>query len=109
VLTLARPQFNIPRHRLVVLTKCHGLTHDDPGVRTIMQPELRDTRDYVNQSGLSRAAVFNQVEASLARLDTPYIDLLQIHRSDLANTTAEVRRVWAEDRVGGADEASRRR
>jgi aryl-alcohol dehydrogenase-like predicted oxidoreductase len=43
----------------------------------------------VNQSGLSRQAIFNQVEASLARLNTSYIDLLQIHRADLNSVTAE--------------------
>jgi aryl-alcohol dehydrogenase-like predicted oxidoreductase len=32
--------------------------------------------------GLSRAAIFNAVEDSLRRLDTPYIDVLQIHRFD---------------------------
>jgi aryl-alcohol dehydrogenase-like predicted oxidoreductase len=31
---------------------------------------------------LSRQAIFNAVDASLKRLDTPYIDLLQIHRFD---------------------------
>jgi aryl-alcohol dehydrogenase-like predicted oxidoreductase len=31
---------------------------------------------------LSRHAIFNAVDASLKRLDTPYIDLLQIHRFD---------------------------
>ena len=35
-----------------------------------------------NKPGLSRQAIFAAVEASLARLDTPYIDLLQIHRFD---------------------------
>jgi aryl-alcohol dehydrogenase-like predicted oxidoreductase len=37
---------------------------------------------------LSRQAIFNAVDASLKRLDTPYIDLLQIHRFD-PNTPLE--------------------
>lgn len=40
------------------------------------------SKDYVNHGGLSRQAIFRAVEASLERLDTPYIDLLQIHRFD---------------------------
>ena len=40
------------------------------------------TKDYVNHGGLSRQAIFRAVEASLERLDTPYIDVLQIHRFD---------------------------
>lgn len=38
--------------------------------------------------GLSRLAIFNAVDASLARLETTYVDLLQIHRFD-ANTPIE--------------------
>jgi aryl-alcohol dehydrogenase-like predicted oxidoreductase len=34
--------------------------------------------------GLSRRAVFEQIDASLRRLDTDYVDLLQIHRFDPA-------------------------
>jgi aryl-alcohol dehydrogenase-like predicted oxidoreductase len=41
-----------------------------------------------NKLGLSRQAIFTAVEASLARLDTPYLDLLQIHRFD-ANVPIE--------------------
>jgi aryl-alcohol dehydrogenase-like predicted oxidoreductase len=66
------------------------LVHDDVNVNTVSDPSFKDHRDYVNQSGLSRQAIFNQVEASLERLQTTYIDLLQIHRSDLRNVPAEV-------------------
>jgi aryl-alcohol dehydrogenase-like predicted oxidoreductase len=65
------------------------LAHDDPSIWTSVNPGFEDTRDYVNQSGLSRQAIFNQVNASLERLETSYIDLLQIHRADLKNVTAE--------------------
>jgi aryl-alcohol dehydrogenase-like predicted oxidoreductase len=33
-------------------------------------------------AGLSRTAIFKAVDASLARLGTPYIDLFQVHRYD---------------------------
>ena len=75
-------KYNIPRHRVVILTKCFNLVHDDVGTRPHEIHGLKDTRDYVNQSGLSRAAIFNQVGASLARLQTTYIDLLQFHHFD---------------------------
>lgn len=81
-------KYQIPRNEILILTKCNGLVHKEVNVRTVNYPELRNTREYVNQSGLSRAAIFNAVEASLKRLNTPYIDLLQIHRFDL-NTTPE--------------------
>jgi aryl-alcohol dehydrogenase-like predicted oxidoreductase len=75
-------KYNIPRHQVLILTKCNGLVAKDPGTRTYLNPSLKNLPDYVNQSGLSRAAIFNAVDASLERLKTPYIDLLQIHRFD---------------------------
>jgi aryl-alcohol dehydrogenase-like predicted oxidoreductase len=49
---------------------------------------LPQLKDYVNQGGLSRQAIFNAVNASLKRLDLDYVDLLQIHRFD-PNTPLE--------------------
>jgi aryl-alcohol dehydrogenase-like predicted oxidoreductase len=55
------------RHRIVLATKVHGNMHkDDP-----LDP---------NQAGNSRRQILEQVDASLKRLQTDYIDLYQIHR-----------------------------
>lgn len=70
------------------MTKCFNVVHEEVHVRTPWRPELKDTRDYVNSNGLSRKAIMRAVDDSLKRLDTTYIDLLQIHRYD-ANTPPE--------------------
>jgi aryl-alcohol dehydrogenase-like predicted oxidoreductase len=54
-----------PRDAVVVATKVHGPMHKDP-----------------NGRGLSRKAIFAEIDASLTRLGMDYVDLYQIHRFD---------------------------
>ena len=53
------------REEIVLATKVSGKMHDGPGGQ-----------------GLSRAAILEQVDASLTRLGTDYIDVYMIHRFD---------------------------
>jgi aryl-alcohol dehydrogenase-like predicted oxidoreductase len=53
------------RDDIVLATKVHQKVHEGPG-----------------GSGLSRKAIMEQIDASLTRLGTDYVDLYQIHRFD---------------------------
>jgi len=83
-------KYNIPRHKVVVMTKCFGAVGEEMAVRGMNWPkEIAGSKDYVNNMGLSRQAIFNAVDASLKRMDLEYIDLLQIHRFDSSTPVEE--------------------
>ncbi|MEU4562672.1 aldo/keto reductase [Actinoplanes sp. NPDC023936] len=63
------------REDIVLATKVSGKTHDGPG-----------------GSGLSRAAILEQADASLRRLGTDYIDVYYIHRFDPETPVEETMR-----------------
>ncbi|RRA47265.1 aldo/keto reductase [Acidipila sp. EB88] len=56
---------NTRRENTVIATKVHGVMRDEP-----------------NGGGLSRKAILHEIDASLRRLQTDYVDLYQIHRWD---------------------------
>jgi 1-deoxyxylulose-5-phosphate synthase len=56
---------NTRRESVVIATKVHGLMRDEP-----------------NGKGLSRKAILFELDQSLRRLQTDYVDLYQIHRWD---------------------------
>lgn len=56
---------NTRRENTVIATKVHGVMREEQ-----------------NGGGLSRKAILNEIDASLKRLQTDYVDLYQIHRWD---------------------------
>ncbi len=56
---------NVRRESVVIATKVHGVMREEP-----------------NGRGLSRKAILFELDQSLKRLETDYVDLYQIHRWD---------------------------
>ena len=84
-------EYNIPRSKLVILSKCFfGVDPAGPSGGE-WNPAKYSTNDgdLVNQVGLSRKHIFDAVEASVKRLGT-YIDVLQIHRLDRGTPYKEI-------------------
>jgi aryl-alcohol dehydrogenase-like predicted oxidoreductase len=77
----------------VILTKVFFTVPEEPGANTMGNAaHVNVSKEYVNQRGLSRVHIFNSVDASLKRLGTDYIDLLQIHRFDAETPLEETMR-----------------
>jgi aryl-alcohol dehydrogenase-like predicted oxidoreductase len=60
------------REEIVIATKIHGRMHQGP-----------------NGAGLSRKAIMSEIDKSLKRLKTDYVDLYQIHRWDYTTPIEE--------------------
>ncbi|MFD3924834.1 aldo/keto reductase [Streptomyces sp. NPDC058614] len=60
------------REEIVIATKVNGAMHEGPNAR-----------------GLSRKAIMTEIDSSLRRLGTDYVDLYQIHRFDPATPVEE--------------------
>ncbi|KXH36498.1 hypothetical protein CSIM01_05013 [Colletotrichum simmondsii] len=83
----ALKKFNIPRQKVVILSKIFNPVPDDDS-----RPASVNDGPLVNQMGLSRKHVFHAVDQCLERLGTDYIDVLQIHRLDRETPPEEIMR-----------------
>ncbi|KAL1844427.1 hypothetical protein VTK73DRAFT_2573 [Phialemonium thermophilum] len=92
----ALKKFNIPRSKVVIMTKIFNPVMDDES-----RPASVNDGPLVNQMGLSRKHIFAAVDNCLKRLDTDYIDVLQIHRLDRDTPPEEIMRALHEVVVSG--------
>ncbi|KAJ9200999.1 hypothetical protein DTO164E3_3748 [Paecilomyces variotii] len=87
----ALQKYNIPRSRVVILTKCFFGVDEEGKNPPIAAVSTNDGSEWVNRIGLSRKHIFDAVDASVKRLGT-YIDVLQIHRLDRETPREEIMR-----------------
>ncbi|KAF2652651.1 Aldo/keto reductase [Lophiostoma macrostomum CBS 122681] len=88
IVAKALKQSNIPRSKIVILSKCYfGVTEDN--MSSPIAANSTNDGELVNQVGLSRKHIFDAVEKSVERLGT-YIDVLQIHRLDRDTPREEI-------------------
>ncbi|KAK8089644.1 Versiconal hemiacetal acetate reductase [Apiospora hydei] len=87
----ALKKFNIPRSKVVIMTKIFNPVMDDDS-----RPASVNDGPLVNQMGLSRKHIFEAVDRCLERLQTDYIDVLQLHRLDRETTPEEIMRALHE-------------
>lgn len=84
----ALKQYDIPRNKVVILSKCYFGVHED-GTQPPIAASMINDGDMVNRVGLSRKHIIDAVDKSVARLGT-YIDVLQIHRLDRETPREEI-------------------
>ncbi|KAG2420544.1 hypothetical protein HFD88_000156 [Aspergillus terreus] len=87
----ALKKYNIPRSRVVIMTKCYFGVDDQGNYPPPLTTGRQNAGDYLNRVGLSRRHILEAVDASVERLGT-YIDVLQIHRLDRETPREEIMR-----------------
>ncbi|KAJ3341595.1 hypothetical protein HDU93_004497 [Gonapodya sp. JEL0774] len=88
----ALTKYQIPRDRVVIATKVYFPVYPmQPEFAPQFKPPPRVHKPLAhNRGGLSRKAIMQEVDASLKRLGTDYIDLYQTHRWDYDTPIEEV-------------------
>lgn len=85
ILGKAIKKYNLDRDRLVIATKVYNPVYEGKQPRLRLGSGVPQQLDQVNRGGpggLSRKAIFTEVDASLRRMGVDSIDLYQIHRWD---------------------------
>ncbi|SPN96479.1 probable aldo-keto reductase [Cephalotrichum gorgonifer] len=82
IIAQAIKTYNIPRHKLVIMSKAYSCVGEQQFHAYHILKDLVRSKDYVNQFGLSRQALFKTVNDILERLETDYLDVFWIHRFD---------------------------